>query len=63
MSAPITMLNKWILEKISNNLKNREGCTVNELGYTNEGAKTVITDSLGFIYEINIKTIGRIQHE
>lgn len=63
MKAPVTKFNKWILDKILNTLSIKEGCVVNDFNYTADGAKTVIMDSFGFIYEINIKTVGRVRHE
>lgn len=61
MRAPITSFNGWILTKINGYLEKREGCSVHTTEYTNDGARTVLQDSLGFVYEVSIKTIGRTQ--
>lgn len=57
--TPKTPFNKWILFKVIQFLSVREGCTIHESKYTQKGAKTILTDSFGFMYEIRIKTIGR----
>lgn len=57
---PITFFNKWILAKVNNYLETKEGCVIQQTGYTVDGAKTIVHDSFGFAYEIHIKTIGRV---
>lgn len=59
---PKTKFNGWMLGKIRRFLEVREGCLSHSGGYTKDGARLTIQDSLGFIYEINIKTVGRSQH-
>lgn len=56
---PKTPFNKWILSKVIQFLSVKEGCVIQESRYTKKGAKTILTDSFGFMYEIHIKTIGR----
>lgn len=56
---PITTFNNWILTKVTQYLKLAEGCDIKLTEYTSEGARTVLQDSFGFTYEINIRTLGR----
>ena len=53
-------LNKWIMDKVQKCLT-KEGCSVSKLEPTPEGLKLSLTDSFGFIYELNIKTVSRVQ--
>jgi len=59
MRKPITTFNGWLLGKINNYLKAREGCTVETTEYTDVGARTIIQDSLGFRYEVSVRMLGR----
>lgn len=63
MKSPLTTFNGWILSKINTYLKISEGCTIETSNYTNDGARTIVQDSFGFRYEIQIKTLGRIYHD
>lgn len=43
-------------------LKNHEGCTINDPTKTSDSLRSIVQDSLGFRYEVQIKCLGRIQH-
>lgn len=60
MKKPVTTFNGWLIEKISGYLKSREGCTIEATEYTEDGARSIVRDSLGYRYEVNVKTLGRI---
>ena len=57
-----TTFNAWILSKILNFLKNREGMDYSNTEYTLDGIKTTVTDAFGYRYEIHVKIIGRLQN-
>jgi hypothetical protein len=61
MSAPKTFFNEWILSKIVAHLSQREGCNVIKVGFTSEGAESVIEDAFGYQYEVTVRTMGRVQ--
>lgn len=48
------------MEKITRLLKNHEGMQSYDTEYTLEGIKTIVTDSFGYRYEIQVKTLGRL---
>ena len=56
---PKTPMNKWIVDKITNFLKVKEGCEVT-WEYTDSGMTIEIQDAFGYKYEAKIKTIGRV---
>lgn len=60
MRVPKTTFNSWVLTKILNYLATSEGCCTENLEYTTEGMKSIIRDSFGYRYEINIRTLSRI---
>jgi len=55
-----TTFNGWIMEKITRLLKNHEGMETCESEYTLDGIKTIVTDSFGYRYEIQVKALGRL---
>lgn len=55
-------LTLWIMSKLLNYLNNHEGCTVQDNIKSSDAVRAVITDSLGFKYEIQVKCIGRQQY-
>lgn len=63
MSKIITAFNGRLLFKIGAFLRSREGFIVEEQEYTDTGARTTVQDSMGFRYEVTVKTLGRIQME
>lgn len=59
MNSIIT-LNTWILTKITSYLSTREGFIVEESEPTVSGMKSIVRDSLGYRYEVNVKIISRL---
>jgi len=55
-----TTFNGWIMDKITRLLKNHEGMENYATEYTLDGIKTIVTDSFGYRYEIQVKTLGRL---
>lgn len=56
-------ITNWILDKVINHLVLREGCSKEPLTLArNEASVAVVTDSLGFRYEIQIKCVGRLKN-
>lgn len=58
--TPVTTFNKWILSKINGYLAYKEGCFIEHMEYTQEGARSVVKDVFGIEYEISIRTLGRV---
>jgi len=56
----ITYLNSWVLTKIVSYLSTREGFIVEESEPTAVGMKSIVRDSLGHRYEVNVKVISRL---
>lgn len=52
----------WLFSKVMIHLTLHEGCTGLQTTKTSNEIKSVIQDSLGFRYEVQIKCLGRIQH-
>lgn len=59
MKAPVTTFNAWILKKIASYLTTKEGCNVERMEYTNDGARAILQDAFGYRYEIHIETLSR----
>jgi hypothetical protein len=56
-------ITNWLLEKIINNLVAREGCTKSPVSIaSNNGSTAIITDAMGFRYEVQVKCIGRLKN-
>lgn len=62
MMNPITPFNSWILGKLTAYLASKEGCLVEAAEYTKDGMKTVVRDAFGYRYELNIKTLSRVDN-
>lgn len=58
----ITTFNGWLLNKISSYLSSKEGFTIETSSYMQDGIRTIVQDSFGFRYELQVKTLGRIQN-
>lgn len=58
---PLTF-NGWILDKINAYLEQHEGCSVHNNEDTPHESRALIQDSLGFVYEVTVKTLRR-SHE
>ncbi len=56
----ITYLNSWVLTKIISYLATREGFMIEESEHTNSGMKSIVRDSLGHRYEVQVKLISRL---
>lgn len=54
-----TPFNGWLLTKIISTLETKEGCIIHKSEYTADGARTLLRDAFGFIYEIQVKTVSR----
>lgn len=54
-------LNKWIMEKLAKSLT-KEGCETTGMEPTIDGLKLTFTDAFGFVYQLDIKTISRIEN-
>lgn len=61
--TPKTPFNKWIVDKILSYLASKEGCVIEDSIYTQKGMKAVVMDTFGFRYEIEIKTLSRLNDE
>lgn len=55
--------NGWIISKINKLMKNHEGMNVEETTYGFDCVTSVITDSFGYRYEIQVKTLGRLGNQ
>lgn len=53
--------NDWLLSKIINYLTTKEGCSLETSLSTNGTIKTIVTDTFGFRYEIQVKQLSRLQ--
>ncbi len=54
-------LNHWMMDKISIFLTNHEGCAHREIkAKGSDSVKMIIRDSFGYIYELDLKTLGRV---
>jgi hypothetical protein len=60
---PVTPQNEWILRKIAAYMASKEGCIATDVEFTDKGATVTLQDVFGFQYELNIKTVTRIQTE
>lgn len=53
------MKTEWIVDKIISYLETKEGFRAIRIEKTGDVDSVLVSDSLGFIYEIQVKTIGR----
>lgn len=61
---PKTPFNNWVIVKIMNYLKHREGFhTVYPPSYTVEGTRVIVQDVFGYQYEVTVRMTGRIMNE
>jgi len=60
MRPSVTTFNGWLISKLTGFLNVREGFTIEATEYTEGGAVSTVRDSLGFRYEVRVKTLGRI---
>jgi hypothetical protein len=60
VKPPVTSFNGWMLGKIVTYMGTKEGCDVERVEYTNDGARAIIRDTFGYRYEINIETLSRV---
>lgn len=56
----VKSFNGWVMSKIMSYLSAKEGMQTEIAHYTGDGMRCIIQDSMGFRYEIIVKTIGRI---
>jgi hypothetical protein len=56
---PITPFNYWLINKVLSYLSAKEGCVTEVPEYTDKGIRTTVRDAFGYVYEIQIRTIGR----
>lgn len=54
--------NGYLTNKIQAFLESKNGCKLLDTKVNSESVITKIQDSLGFVYEIEVKTIGRVQN-
>lgn len=59
MEAQINNMNRWIFDKIKNYLVAKEGCNTYGNEQVTDGVKTIVIDSMGYRYELSIKSLGR----
>lgn len=60
MKNPVTILNNWLLSKITAYLATKQGCVIEDQEYTYSGIKAIVRDSFGYRYEIHVKTLSRL---
>ena len=54
-------LNHWIVRKVGEYLGSKEGCEIASTEATKIGVTMTFRDSFGYVYEMNVRTLGRIQ--
>lgn len=63
MSKGTSPMSANIAEKILCNLESNHGCNIETVKTTAEGSTVEIKDAFGFIYSVEVKTIGRAAPE
>jgi len=58
----VTSFNGWVISKMVAYLTGKEGFSMETFNYTWAGAQVVVKDAFGFRYEINIKTLSRVNN-
>lgn len=54
-----TSFNGWIAQKLASYLTAKEGCIVEDMNTNHGVVTTTISDAFGYVYQIEIKMIGR----
>lgn len=61
--TPKTPFNQWLVSKLVSYLVGKEGFSTETQNFTDEGMKAIVVDTFGFRYEINVKTLSRINDD
>ncbi len=59
MKAPKTPLNSNLTGKITSYLVGNEGCSLQDIEFTKHGSLLTVKDAFGFVFSIEVKTVGR----